>query len=135
MVVSEAKTIPQDLFFARTSMEMDLSTKIGLRLRAARNAQKLPLSALAVRTGGALSRSRISNYEQGLRRMGLEEARILAWALGTVSAMYLLCLDENGFLSDQEQELLQCFRRTDERGRNTILALARLQRDAAMSKS
>ena len=49
-------------------MEMDLSTKIGLRLRAARNAQKLPLSALAARTGGALSRSRISNYEQGLRR-------------------------------------------------------------------
>ena len=66
--------------------ETDLTTKIGLRLRAARNAQKIALAELSDRTGGALSKSRISNYEQGLRRMGLEDARMFADALGTVSA-------------------------------------------------
>jgi transcriptional regulator with XRE-family HTH domain len=74
-----------------------------------------------------LSKSRISNYEQGIRRRGLEEATMLAQALGTVSASYLLCLDDEGFLSEQEWELLRCYRRTDERGRETILGVARSQ--------
>jgi transcriptional regulator with XRE-family HTH domain len=74
-----------------------------------------------------LGKSRISNYEQGIRRLGLEEAKALAEALGTVSATYLLCLDDEGFLSVQEQELLRCFRQTDERGRETILDVARGQ--------
>jgi transcriptional regulator with XRE-family HTH domain len=102
----------------------DLTSKIGLRLREARHAEKLSLGALSDRTGGALSRSRISNYEQGIRRLGLEEATMLAQALGTVSATYLLCLDNEGYLSEQEQALVRCFRRTDERGRETILAVA-----------
>ena len=107
----------------------DLTSKIGLRLREARHAEKLSLGALSDRTGGALSRSRISNYEQGIRRLGLEEARMLARALGTVSATYLLCLDDEGFLSEQELELLRCFRGTDERGRETVLGVAESQCD------
>ena len=69
----------------------------------------------------------VSIYEQGIRRMGLEEARMLADALCTVSATYLLCLDDVGFLSEQEKELLKCFRRTDERGKETILRVAESQ--------
>ena len=80
-----------------TPDEQNLTTKIGLRLRAARKAQKLSLQKLADVTGGVLSKSRISNYEQGLRRPGIEEARILAKALGTVSATYLLCLEDGAF--------------------------------------
>jgi transcriptional regulator with XRE-family HTH domain len=106
-----------------------LTQKIGLRLREARDAQKVSLAALADRTGGTLSKSRISNYEQGLRRLGIEEARILSEALGNVSATYLLCLDDEGFLTDQERELLRCFRRTDERGRETIVGVAQSQCD------
>ena len=74
-----------------------LTELIGSRLREARKAQKLSLQQLADMTGGVLSKSRISNYEQGLRRVGIEEARILAKALGTVSATYLLCLEDGAF--------------------------------------
>jgi len=101
--------------------EQDLTQRIGQRLRAARHAQGLSLMQLSERTAGNLSKSRISNYEQGIRRMGLEEAQALSAALGTVSAAYLLCLDDEGFLSEQEQTLLTQFRRADSRRRKAIL--------------
>lgn len=66
----------------------------------------------------------------GLRRPGIEEARSISKALGKMSATYLLCLDDEGYLTAEEQELLDLFRRTDERGRETILAVARSQCDA-----
>ena len=110
-----------------TPEAQDLTAKIGLRLRGARKAQKLSLQALANLTGGALSKSRISNYEQGLRRLGIEEARLISKALGTVTATYLLCLEDEGFLDAKEQRLLELFRKLDDRGRDTVLALARSQ--------
>jgi len=113
------------------SEPQDLTTKIGLRLRAVRNAQGLTLQGLSDQTGGRLSKSRISNYEQGIRRLGIEEALTLAEALGTVSATYLLYLDDEGFLSDEEQELVRWFRKTDDRGRETILELAEAQSEVA----
>ena len=45
--------------------------------------------------------------------------------LGTVTAMYLLCLDEEAVLTRAERKLIELFRRTDERGRATILTVAR----------
>ncbi len=102
---------------------MDLTKRIGQRLRAARQEQKLSLSDLSSRTS-SLSKSRISNYEQGIRRMGLEEAHELSVALGTVTPTYLLCLDDKDPLSSQERELVDFFRQTDERGRETILKVA-----------
>ncbi|MBK1653661.1 helix-turn-helix domain-containing protein [Allochromatium vinosum] len=107
---------------------MDLTKRIGQRLRSARHEQKLSLADLSARTN-SLSKSRISNYEQGIRRMGLEEAHELSVALGTVTPTYLLCLDDRGPLSDRELELIDHFRRTDERGRETLLSLARSQPD------
>jgi transcriptional regulator with XRE-family HTH domain len=102
---------------------MDLTKKIGQRLRAARQAQGLSLSELSSRTG-SLSKSRISNYEQGIRRMGLEEAQELALALGTVTPIYLMCLDDTDPLSKDERELVDRYRNTDVRGRDTILKMA-----------
>lgn len=102
---------------------MELTQKIGQRLRAARQAQGLSLSDLSSRTG-SLSKSRISNYEQGIRRMGLEEAQELALALGSVTATYLLCLDDKDPLSGEERYLVERFRDTDSRGRETILKVA-----------
>jgi transcriptional regulator with XRE-family HTH domain len=107
---------------------MDLTKRIGQRLRSARHEQKLSLADLSARTQ-SLSKSRISNYEQGIRRMGLEEAHELSVALGTVTPTYLLCLDDRGPLSDRELELIDHFRRTDERGRDTLLKLAQAQPD------
>jgi transcriptional regulator with XRE-family HTH domain len=102
---------------------MDLTKRIGQRLRAARHDQKLSLSALSSRTG-SLSKSRISNYEQGIRRMGLEEAQVLAKALETVTPTYLLCLDDTDPLSQDERQLVEYFRQADERGKGTIMKIA-----------
>jgi transcriptional regulator with XRE-family HTH domain len=107
---------------------MDLTKRIGQRLRAARHEQKLSLSELSARTSG-LSKSRISNYEQGIRRMGLEEAQELAVALGTVTPTYLLCLEDTDPLSQEERQLVQYYRHADERGRDTILKMAAAQSD------
>jgi transcriptional regulator with XRE-family HTH domain len=111
---------------------MELTKKIGQRLRAARQAQKLSLAALADRTS-SLSKSRISNYEQGIRRMGLEEARELASALGTVTATYLLCLDDESSMSDSERVLLNLYRAADGRGKETILRIAESQNEYRVS--
>ncbi len=56
--------------------------------------------------------------------MGLEEAHELSVALGTVTPTYLLCLDDKDPLSPQERQLVDYFRQTDERGKETILKLA-----------
>lgn len=105
---------------------MELTKRIGLRLREARKAQNLSLAALAARTS-SLSKSRISNYEQGLRRMGLEEARELASALGTASATFLLCLEDEGHVTERETALLDFYRHADTRGKDTILRVAESQ--------
>jgi transcriptional regulator with XRE-family HTH domain len=102
---------------------MELTKKIGLRLREARRAQGLSLAELARRTND-LSKSRISNYEQGIRRMGIEEAQVLSTALGTVTATYLLCLDDNGLISGPERDLLEYYRQADSRGKDTIQRVA-----------
>ena len=90
--------------------EHALTRSIGQRLRAQRQAVGLSLSELAQRTGG-LSKSRISNYEQGIRRMGLEEAEALATALGTVTPAYLLGLEGEGPITGDEYALLEAYRR------------------------
>ena len=107
---------------------MTLNKKIGLRLRSARTGQKLSLSDLAARTK-TLSKSRISNYEQGIRRMGIEEAQELAEALDGMTPSYLLCLDDASPLAPEEWQLVERYRGTDERGRGTILRVAESQVD------
>jgi len=102
---------------------MTLNKQIGQRLKAARQAQKYSLSELASRTK-TLSKSRISNYEQGIRRMGIEEAQELSEALEGVTPAYLLCLDDASPLSQDEWQLIQRYRKTDARGRQLIQRVA-----------
>jgi len=106
--------------------EMDLTKKIGQRLRTARQSRGLSLSELSNLTG-VLSKSRISNYEQGIRRMGLEEAQQLAAALVSVTPTYLLCLEDTDPLSNEERVLVERYRQADSRGRETILKVAEAQ--------
>ena len=105
------------------SNEMTLNKQIGQRLRSARLAHKYSLSELASRTR-TLSKSRISNYEQGIRRMGIEEAQELSEALEGVTPAYLLCLDDTSPLAEDEWQLIQRYRMTDERGRELIQHVA-----------
>ncbi len=110
-----------------TDTDLDLTHRIGLRLRAARHARRLSLSTLSVLTGGRYSKSRISNYEQGLRRLSVEGAQSLAKVLGNVSAAHLLCLDDetNTTLSNAEMQLIDAYRRADAASRRCVLVCAR----------
>lgn len=111
-----------------TQQPQDLTEAIGKRLRAAREACGLSVQQLADRTDGALLKSRIGNYEQGIRRPSIEVACALAEALGNASAAYLLGVDDvNAGFSADEMSLLDRFRAADETGRKTIIAVAETQ--------
>ena len=76
------------------------------------------LREASVATDGLLSPSRISNYEQGLRDVGIPEAKILAKAY-QVTAAHLLCLDDDSpVLSKEEQEHIRNLRSLPENERN-----------------
>ena len=84
-----------------------MTQSIGDRLRAVRHERGLSLQKLADLTDGMLSKSRISNYEQGIRRPSVEVAQILSQALGGVSAAYLLGVDGlESLLNPDEMRLI-----------------------------
>lgn len=109
----------------RKNQPMDLKEEIGRRIKKAREDAGLTLLDLENRTA-VLKVSRISNYEQGRRTPGPEEAKLLARALG-VSAAYLLCVDAESELRPDEQALIENYRATDGRGKSTIIRIAESQ--------
>lgn len=98
---------------------MDYKKESGRRLKAARQDKKLTLEELSKKLGGFLKPSRLSNYEQGTRMMGVPESLALSSVLG-VEASYLLCADagDDGEMTPQEIALLRNFRALPERDRN-----------------
>lgn len=108
-----------------------LTQEIGRRLRAERQRQQLSLSELAARTAGKLSKPRISSYEQGRRRMGLEQAVTLAEALGTVTPGDLLCLDGRASYSGDERTLVMNYRLASAHGQAALMAFSQAQVDAS----
>jgi transcriptional regulator with XRE-family HTH domain len=109
---------------------MNYKKEAGRRLKAARNAKNLTLEELSKRLGGVLSPSRLSNYEQGTRMIGVQESLALYNVLGVPPA-HLLCVDvEEDEMTTQETELLRNFRALPEKDRNDyarrieVLALA-----------
>lgn len=91
---------------------------IPARLSAFRANKGWTLRDASVATDGLLSPSRISNYEQGLREMGIPEAKALAKAYKTTAA-HILCLDDdNPVLSPAEKEHIKNLRALPENERN-----------------
>lgn len=87
----------------------------GKRIREGREARHWTQEELAKATGwtadrpsraqkNALSQSRIANFEQGTRRVGLEEAQILALVLGKPAPYFM------GVVTDQEAAVLAAMR-------------------------
>ncbi len=99
-----------------------ITQRISQRLREERGRQNLSLSGLSKRTHDALSKSRISNYEQGIRRPGVEEVLALGEALD-VSPSYLLGLDDSDQLTQQEHEIIGLYRSVDDRCRFAVRSL------------
>lgn len=97
---------------------MNYKKEAGRRLQAARLAKRLTLEDLSAKVGKLLSPSRLSNYEQGIRMIGVQEALALYPHLG-VEPSHLLCVDvEEGDLTAQETRLLRNFRTLPEKDRN-----------------
>ena len=109
----------------RDNFAVDLKREIGRRIKKAREDAGLTLRELSNKVGH-LKVSRISNYEQGRRAPGPDEAKALAMALG-VSAAYLLCVDAESELRPDEKALLDNYRATDSRGKTTIIRIAESQ--------
>jgi transcriptional regulator with XRE-family HTH domain len=88
---------------------MNYKKESGARLRKARIGAKLTLDELSRRLGGMLSASRLSNYEQGLRTLGIKESILLSNIL-SVPAAHLLCVDEEeGEMTPQEARVIRNF--------------------------
>lgn len=109
---------------------MNYKKESGRRLKEARQHKGWTLDELSRRTGGVLSTSRLGNYEQGTRMLGVRESLALGGVLG-VQPAHLLCVDgAEGEMTNQENELLRNFRALPERDRNDysrrieVLALA-----------
>jgi transcriptional regulator with XRE-family HTH domain len=91
--------------------------RIGARLQELRNLRGWSLTTLARQTGDRLNKSAISNYEQGTRMPGPEEATALAEALGE-SPAHILCLDDDmPALSKTEAQLIHDLRALPENER------------------
>jgi len=101
-----------------------LRKKTARRLAYARRRKHLTLLALAKLTNGRISKSRISNYEQGIRTMPTHVACILAEALGDVSAAYLLGLMETPSLNSDAELLLDAYQKSGTEGRRRLLETA-----------
>jgi len=71
----------------------------------------------------------LSNYERAQRRIGIEEARLLAKALGTVTPGYLLCVEPLMSVSPDELGLLGMYRKADAQGRALIIEKAMIESD------
>jgi len=76
----------------------------GRRIKRARDVKGFSVPALVRATGGKLTTSRIGNYEQGTRQLGVYEARVLAAPLEVHPAWLM------GVVSDDEHRFLQALR-------------------------
>ncbi len=86
------------------------SWRIGRRLAQLRTDRDWSLEELARVTRDRLPKSRLSNYEQGIRRLDIEGATILAGVFGC-SVAHILCLDDGQpILSAAEAELVTALR-------------------------
>jgi transcriptional regulator with XRE-family HTH domain len=104
------------------------AVRAGHRLRAIRAERGWTQRELSERTDGKLSSSRIANYEQGTRELGIQEAEILAKALYVQPAYIMGITSLKAPLSPAEEELVRNFRALPENERSNyfkrIAALA-----------
>jgi len=110
-----------------------ISWRIGRRVAKLREDRGWSLEDLARATKDLLTKSRLSNYEQGTRRLDIEGAKILAGVFGR-SAAHILCLDDDQpLLGPEEVEVIANLRALPENERaaysRRIAAIALAYRD------
>jgi transcriptional regulator with XRE-family HTH domain len=96
---------------------VDYNKESGRRIRELREGKGWSLKDLSLRTKEVLSRTRIQNYESGLRMVGPSEAVILAHALSSRPA-YIMAVDDTQLpISQQEEKLIRNWRALPENKR------------------
>jgi transcriptional regulator with XRE-family HTH domain len=104
------------------------AVRAGHRLRSIRMERGWTQRELSLKTDGKLSSSRIANYEQGTREIGILEAEILGKALYVQPAYVMGVTSLRNPLSPAEEELVRNFRALPENERSNyfkrIAALA-----------
>lgn len=117
---------------------MDYRKHVGERIRAARKELGLRLIDLAQRTGGVLTHTRISAYENGDRMPKQAEAAILSKALGKPASYLLALTDSETPMTATEERLLRNWRTLNERDRMEVFrhieALALTNRDPVQDR-
>jgi transcriptional regulator with XRE-family HTH domain len=106
---------------------MDIKIETGRRLKEARLKRKLKLREVCEQIPG-LEKTTLSNWENGIRLVSIEDAKKLA-EVYKVSAAYLLTLEDAQ--TQKEKVLLEYYRACDERGQATVLRAAELERGYA----
>lgn len=104
-------------------LAMKTREEAGRRIKAAREALGMTLQDVCGKVPG-LTVSRLSNWEQGLRMISVEQAKRLG-PVFKVSPEYILTLqDETGL---EESKLLELFRNADARGKRELFRYAESQ--------
>lgn len=102
------------------AMPPDRAT-IAARLIQFRADRGWTLREVSAATNGLLSPSRISNYEQGLREIGIPEAKVLAAAYNTSAAHLMRLDDDNPVLSPIERQHIDDLRALPENERHAYI--------------
>jgi len=104
------------------AMEKSTAQIAGERIAAARSKNGYRLKDVCQLVPG-LTTTRLSNWEQGIRMISVDEAKRLAPVLG-VSAAYLLTIDDSPGESADVKALVELYKKSDDRGRATIIRVA-----------
>ena len=105
--------------------DMDVKIESGKRIKRIREGKSLFLRDVCAMVNG-LSVARLSNYEQGIRMVPVDQAKKIAAALDT-SPEYILTLIDHD-LDPKEKKLIQVFRECDQRGKLAIVRMAEQER-------
>lgn len=100
---------------------MSTKEEAGRRIRASRLAKRMTLADVHEQVT-SISVSRLSNWEQGLNMIGVDDAKKLALILG-VTPGYLLTIEDTA-LTPEEQQLIDLYRHADDRGQINIHQVA-----------
>jgi transcriptional regulator with XRE-family HTH domain len=97
----------------------DFAVRAGRRVRATREDRNWTQKKLSDETGGKLSPSRIANYEQGTRELGIQEAEILGKALHVQPGYLMGVTSLYNPLTPWEEELIRNLRALPENERSS----------------
>lgn len=96
----------------------DFAVRAGNRVRTTREKRNWTQKKLSEMTGGKLSPSRIANYEQGTRELGIQEAEILGKAMHVQPAFLMGITSLHNPLTPWEEELISNLRALPENERS-----------------